>query len=91
VTFFRVQRVFYECKGSFDRCSVHFMDVDGLLADVDGPLAGVDGLLVDADRVLADGYGDLRAVDNPFAGGEGKGRSTFRYMVTTAECLPTVK
>ena len=66
-------------------------DVDGLLAGVDGLLASVDGLLADVDRVLADGYGDLRAVDNPFAGGGGKGRSTFRCMVTTAECLPTVK
>jgi hypothetical protein len=66
-------------------------DVDGRLVDVDGLLVDVDGLLAGVDRVLADGYGDLRAVDNPFAGGEGKGRSTFRYMVTTAECLPTVK
>jgi len=66
-------------------------DVDELPADVDGLLADVDGLLAGVDRVLADAYGDLRAVDNPFAGGGGKGRSIFRYMVTTAECLPTVK
>ena len=53
-------------------------DVDGLLADVDGLLADVDGLLAGVDRVLADGYGDLRAVDNPFAGGGGKGRRSIR-------------